>query len=85
MARPSEDGGVSLPSIHPHTHNTPPNHKTRRCASARVPRDVAVDTSIALQASNRRLKATHLALLASRTRVDAKYVAEVERRSLLCA
>ena len=74
-------GGVSLPEIRASTTATLHARTGRRCASARVRCGDPPDPAIALEAAHRRLRASHESLLASRARVDAKYVTEVERRS----
>ena len=74
-------GGVSLPEIRASVTATLHARTGRRCASARVRCGDPPDPAIALEAAHRRLRASHESLLASRARVDAKYVTEVERRS----
>ena len=78
-------GGVSLPEIRASVTATLHARTCRRCASARVRCGDPPDPAIALEAAHRRLRASHESLLASRARVDAKYVTEVERRSEMAA
>ena len=78
-------GGVSLPEIRATVVSTHHVCAGRRCASARVRCGDPPDPALALEAAHRRLRASHEHLLASRARVDAKYVAEVERRSEMAA